>query len=129
MAFNKNAKNAPISADKPTYPQFPVKELHCAVCGARQVSDNRILFTLRGDGFMVMNLALVSCNDGTIFIGMPDSSYTNKKGERQFAKCAVLFFSKADTEKITTVVLDNYVKDIKDVDFKTPHYIYYDNVK
>lgn len=129
MAFNKNAKNAPISADKPTYPQFPVRELHCAICGARQVSDNRILFTLRGDGFMVMNLALVSCDDGSTFIGMPDSSYTNKKGERQFSKCAVLFFSKADTENITTVVLDNYAEDIKNVDFKTPHYIYYDNVK
>lgn len=123
MAFTKKT-NAPISADKPTYPQFPVRELHCAICGARKVSDSRILFTLRGDGFMVMNLALVSCDDGTIFIAMPDSSYTNKKGERQYSKCAVLFFSKADGEKISTVVLDNYAEDAKSADFKTPHYIY-----
>lgn len=124
MAFNKNAKNAPISADKPTYPLFPVKELHCAICGARKVSDNRILFTFRGDGFLVMNMALVSTQDGNTFIACPDTSYTNKKGERQYSKCAVLFFSKADTEKITEVVLDNYVEDQRKADFKTPHYIY-----
>lgn len=123
MAFNKKS-NAPISADKPIYPQFPVKELHCAVCGARQVTPNRILFTLRGDGFMVMNLALVSMQDGSTFIACPDTTYTNKKGERQYSKCAVLFFSKADTEKITAVVLDNYAEGTKDADFKTPHYIY-----
>lgn len=121
MAFNKNV---PISANKPTYPHFPVRELHCAICGARKVSDNRILFTLRGDGFMIMNLALVSCDDGTVFIAMPDSSYTNKKGERQYSKCAVLFFSKADGEKISTVVLDNYAEDVKSADFKIPYYIY-----
>lgn len=129
MAFNKNAKNAPISADKPTYPQFPVRKLHCAICGARKVSENRILFTFRGDGFMIMNLALVSTQDGKMFIASPDTSYTNKKGERQFSKCALLFFSKTDCDKIIDTVLDNYAEDIKDVDFKTPHYIYYDNVK
>ena len=127
MAFNenaKNAKNAPISADKPTYPLFPVRELHCAICGARQVSDNRILFTLRGAGFMIMNLALVSTQDGSTFIACPEISYTNKKGERQYSKCTILFFSKADTEKITEVVLDNYAEDQRKADFKTPHYIY-----
>lgn len=124
MAFNKNAKNAPISADKPTYPQFPVRELHCAVCGARKVSGNRILFTFRGDGFLVMNMALVSTQDGSTFIACPDTSYTNKKGARQYSKCAVLFFSKTDTEKITEVVLDNYAEDQRKADFKIPHYIY-----
>ena len=124
MAFNKNAKNAPISADKPTYPQFPVRDLHCAICGARKVSDNRILFTFRGDGFLVMNMALVSTQDGNTFIACPDTSYTNKKGERQYSKYAVLFFSKADTEKITEVVLDNYAEDQRKADFKTNHYIY-----
>ena len=125
-AFNKNAKNAPISSDKPTYPLFPVKELHCAICGARKVSDNRILFTFRGDGFLVMNMALVSTRDGSTFISCPDTSYTDKTGERQYSKCAVLFFSKADTEKITEVVLDNYAEDSRKADFKTPHYIYGD---
>lgn len=129
MAFNKNAKNAPISADKPTYPQFPVRELHCAICGARKVSDNRILFSFRGDGFIVMNMALVSMQDGSTFISCPDTSYTDKTGKRQFSKSAVLFFSKADTEKITGVVLDFYAEDVKAADFKTSHYIYYDNVK
>lgn len=124
MAFNKNAKNAPIPTDKPTYPQFPVKELHCAICGARKVTDNRILFSFRGDGFIVMNMALVSTQNGNTFIACPDTSYTDKKGERRYSKCAVLFFSKADTEKITAVVLDNYVEDSKAADFKTPHYIY-----
>lgn len=123
MAFTKKT-NALSSADKPTYPQFPVRELHCAICGARQVSDNRILFTLRGDGFMIMNLALVSTQDGGTFIAMPDTSYTNKKGERQYAKSAVLFFSKEDTEKITSLVLDFYAEYVKNADFKTPHYIY-----
>lgn len=127
MAFKKNAKNAPISADKPTYPQFPVEGLHCAICGARQVSDNRILFTFRGDGFMVMNLALVSKQDGSTFIASPDTSYTDKKGERQFSKCAVLFFSPEDTKKITEVVLDNYAEDFRKADFQTPHYIYLDD--
>lgn len=124
MAFNKNAKNAPISSDKPTYPLFPVKELHCAICGARKVSDNRILFTFRGAGFLIMNMALVSTQDGSTFIACPDTMYTNKKGERQYSKCAVLFFSKADTEKITEVVLDNYAEDSRKADFKTLHYIY-----
>lgn len=124
MAFNKNAKNAPISADKPTYPLFPVRELHCAICGARQISDNRILFTLRGAGFMIMNLSLVSTQDGSTFIASPDTMYTNNKGERQYSKCAVLFFSKTDTEKITEVVLDNYAEDHRKADFKTLHYIY-----
>ena len=124
MAFNKNAKNAPISADKPTYPLFPVRELHCAICGARKVSNNRILFTFRGDGFLVMNMALVSMQDGSTFIACPDTSYTNKKGERLYSKCAVLFFSKDDAAKITEVVLDNYVEDQRKADFKTPHYIY-----
>lgn len=124
MAFNKNAKNAPISADKPTYPLFPVKELHCAICGARKVSDNRILFTFRGAGFLIMNMALVSMQDGSTFIASPDTMYTNKKGERQYSKCAVLFFSKADTEKITEVVLDNYAEDSRKADFKVLHYIY-----
>lgn len=124
MAFNKNAKNAPISADKPTYPLFPVRELHCAICGARKVSDNRILFTLSGAGFMIMDLALVSTKDGSTFIACPDTSYTDKKGERKYSKCAVLFFSKADAEKITKVVLDNYEEDYRKADFKTPHYIY-----
>ena len=124
MAFNKNAKNAPISADKPTYPLFPVKELHCAICGARQVSDNRILFTFRGAGFLIMNMALVSTRDGSTFIASPDTMYTNKKGERQYSKSAVLFFSKDDAAKITEVVLDNYVEDLRKADFKTPHYIY-----
>ena len=124
MAFNKNAKNAPISADKPTYPLFPVRELHCAICGARQVSDNRILFTLRGAGFMIMNLALVSTRDGSTFIACPDTSYTNKKGDRQYSKNAILFFSNDDAEKITEVVLHNYADDQRKADFKTPHYIY-----
>lgn len=124
MAFNMNAKNAPISADKPTYPLFPVKELHCAICGARKVSDNRILFTFRGAGFIVMNMALVAMQDGSTFISCPDISYTNNKGQRQYSKCAVLFFSKADTEKITEVVLDNYAEDSRKADFKALHYIY-----
>lgn len=124
MAFNKNAKNAPISADKPSYPQFPVRELHCAICGARKVSDNRILFTIRGDGFMIMNLALVSMQDGGTFIASPTTMYPNKKGEKQYSKNAILFFSKADTEKITEVVLDNYADDQRKADFKTSHYIY-----
>lgn len=123
MAFNKKS-NATETKDKATYPQFPVEALHCAICGARQVSDNRILFTLRGDGFMIMNLALVSTQDGGTFIAMPDTSYTNKKGERQYAKSAVLFFSKEDTEKITSLVLDFYAEDYNAADFKTPHYIY-----
>lgn len=127
MAFNKNAKNVPISADKPTYPQFPVRDLHCAICGARKVSDNRILFTFRGDGFLIMNMALVSAQDGTVFIACPDTSYTDKKGNRKYSKSAVLFFSKADGEKIAGVVLDFYVEDAKNADFHTPHYIYYDN--
>lgn len=124
MAFNKNAKDAPISADKPTYPLFPVRELHCAICGARLVSDNRILFTFRGAGFLIMNMSLVSTRDGSTFIACPDAYYTNKNGERQYYKCAVLFFSKADTEKITEVVLDNYADDHRKADFKTLHYIY-----
>ena len=124
MAFNMNAKNAPISADKPTYPQFPVREMHCAICGARKVSDNRILFTFRGAGFLIMNMALVSTQDGSTFIASPDNMYTNKKGERQYSKCAVLFFSKDDAAKITEVVLDNYAEDQRKADFKTPHYIY-----
>ena len=124
MAFKKNTKNAPISDDKPTYPLFPVRELHCAICGARKVSDNRILFTLRGAGFMIMNLALVSTRDGSTFIASPEISYTNKTGERQYSKCAVLFFSKDDAAKITEVVLDNYAEDQRKADFKTPHYIY-----
>lgn len=124
MAFNKNAKNAPISSDKPTYPLFPVRELHCAICGARKVSNNRILFTFRGAGFLVMNMALVSMQDGSTFISCPDTSYTDKTGKRQYSKCAVLFFSKADTEKITEVVLDNYAEDSRKADFKTLHYIY-----
>ena len=124
MAFNKNTKNAPISADKSTYPQFPVRELHCAICGARKVSDNRILFTFRGDGFLIMNMALVSTQDDSTFIASPDNMYTNKKGERQYSKCALLFFSKADMKAITKVVLDNYAEDQRKADFKTPHYIY-----
>lgn len=124
MAFNKNAKNAPISSDKPTYPLFPVRELHCAICGARKVSDNRILFSFRGDGFIVMNMALVSMQDGSTFISCPDTSYTDNTGKRQYSKCTVLFFSKADAEKITKVVLDNYAEDSRKADFKIPHYIY-----
>ena len=124
MAFNKNAKNAPISADKPTYPLFPVRELHCAICGARKVSDNRILFTFRGAGFLIMNMALVSTRDGSTFIDSPDIMYINKKGERQYSKCAVFFFSKDDAAKITEVVLDNYANDQRKADFMTPHYIY-----
>ena len=124
MAFNKNAKNAPISADKPTYPLFPVRELHCSICGARKVSNNRILFTFRGAGFLIMNMALVSTQDGSTFIASPDNMYTNKKGERQYSKCAVLFFSKDDAAKITEVVLDNYAEDQRKADFTTPHYIY-----
>lgn len=124
MAFNKNTENAPISSDKPTYPLFPVRELHCAICGARKVSDNRILFTFRGAGFLIMNMALVSMRDGSTFISCPDTSYTDKTGKRQYSKCAVLFFSKADTEKITEVVLDNYAEDSRKADFKNLHYIY-----
>lgn len=124
MAFNKNAKNAPISADNPTYPLFPVKELNCSICGARKVSDKRILFTFRGEGFIVMNLALVSMQDGSTFIASPTNMYTNKKGEKQYFKNAVLFFSRGDTEKITEVVLDNYADDPRNADFQTLHYIY-----
>lgn len=126
MAFNKKM-NAPDFDKKAIYPQFPVRDLHCAICGARKVSDNRILFTFRGDGFLVMNMALVSMQDGNTFIACPDTSYTNKKGERQYSKCAVLFFSKADTERITEVVLDNYAEDQRKADFKTLHYIYYED--
>lgn len=124
MGFNKNAKNAPISDNKPTYPQFPVRELHCAICGARQVSENRILFTFRGDGFMVMNLALISTKEGETFIACPDTRYQTKDGEYKYSKCAVLFFSPTDTDKITAAVLANYAEDAKKADFQTPHYIY-----
>lgn len=127
MAFAKKT-NAPGFDKKATYPQFPVKELHCAICGARKVSDNRILFTFRGDGFMIMNLALVSKQDGSTFIASPDTMYTTKKGERQYAKCAVLFFSPEDTKKITDTVLEFFEENQKDADFKTPHYIYYENI-
>lgn len=123
MAFNKKTK-APDFDKKATYPQFPVKELHCAICGARKVSYNRILFTLRGDGFMIMNLALVSTRDGKTFIANPATMYTTKKGECQYAKCAVLFFSPEDTKRITDTVLEFYEEDQKNADFKTPHYIY-----
>lgn len=123
MAFNKKT-SAPDFDKKATYPQFPVKDLHCAICGARKVSDNRILFTFRGAGFLIMNMALVSTQDGSTFIASPDTSYTNKKGERQYSKNAILFFSKSDTEKITEVVLDNYAEDQRKADFKTLHYIY-----
>lgn len=124
MAFNTKKTRAPDFDKKATYPQFPVKELHCAICGARKVSGNRILFTFRGDGFIVMNMALVSTQDGNTFIACPDTSYTNKNGERQYSKYTVLFFSKADSEKITEVVLDNYAEDQRKADFKTNHYIY-----
>lgn len=124
MAFNTKQTSAPDFYKKATYPQFPVKDLHCAICGARKVSDNRILFTFRGDGFLVMNMALVSTQNGSTFIACPDTSYTNKKGERQYSKYAVLFFSRSDTEKIKEVVLDNYAEDQREADFKTNHYIY-----
>lgn len=122
MAFAKNTQNK--NETKASYPQFPVKALHCAICGARQVSENRILFTLKGDGFLIMNLALVSKADGEIFIASPDTQYKTTKGETKYAKCAVLFFSKEDGDKIIDVVTKNYAESQKAADFKTPHFIY-----
>lgn len=123
MSFNKKS-TANQTENKTTYPQFPVKDLHCAICGARQVTENRILFTLRGDGFMIMNLALVSKADGDMFIASPNTKYNTTKGETKYAKCAVLFFSKEDTGKIIDTVLAHFAENQKEADFKTPYFIY-----
>lgn len=127
MAFNKKTRE-PGFDKKAIYPQFPVKELNCAICGARKVSPSRILFTFKGDGFLIMNMALVSTNDGSTFISGPYKMYTNKKGEQQYSKVAMLFFSPEDTKKITETVLEFYEENQKDADFKTSHYIYYEDI-
>ena len=112
MAFaTKNNQN---TTSKQNLPTLDLRALHAAVVGARRISDNVVVFTLRLDGLSLYNMRCVyKKKDDSLFITPPQTKYNDK-----YYDTMGLFLSAEDMKKLCTVICANYAEKGEDVDYK-----------